>query len=144
MSLVTWKAEFYPEDACVAADKGPIEATKHSILKWQGLRKENLANQGVWLADDMHIVVDAYNIGGFRIDATTCALCEHTENYTDAGDCTVCPFTLANGYDCSGDLDDSDACDGYPYGVFLDTGDPEPMIESLECTLRYLVESNAA
>lgn len=40
MSLITWKAKFYPEPANARMSKR--DALLHSLRKWEGLTKENL------------------------------------------------------------------------------------------------------
>lgn len=143
MSLETWKAEYYPEEAGIAAERGAIEATKHSILKWEGLRKENKEKHGL-----LHGVgggrVLVFGGDTFRIDSNTCALCGVVDLKEES--CESCPFYLANGFDCSGDLeyyDEETEPEEYPYYSYTVTGDPEPMIECLEKTLAYLEENNA-
>jgi site-specific DNA-cytosine methylase len=47
MSVETWKAEFYPVGARVAAEAGPVDAAEHSRRKWTGFLPRNLKQHGV-------------------------------------------------------------------------------------------------
>ena len=117
MSILTWKEEF-----CNDTD----------LEKWIGLRPENLAKHGVttggsqgWrLTDDERI---------FRIDASTCMLCElylpnpifdDEENEDDKLECPDCPIYKSTGTSCN-------TSSQAPYGIWVNFRDPEPMIEIL-------------
>lgn len=142
MSIETWKAEFYPEEADIAAEKGALEATKHSLLKWEGLRKENKDKHGLGQGVGGGRVL-VFGGESFRIDSGTCALCGFVGLKEES--CESCPFYLANGFDCSGDLEEYDEeIEEYPYHSYTKTGDPEPMIECLEKTLEYLEENHGS
>lgn len=106
MSLDTWKAEFYP----VPADSVPESDTlSHSLRKWEGLRKENLEKHGLQA-----------DVGGFHIDSSTCALCQH---YLKSGWCYPCPISTMGGYSVN--------CDD-EYRIWVFEKDPEPMITRIK------------
>lgn len=110
MSTTSWKEEFYP----VPAKDVPVEkATAHSLQKWNGLRKENLGRHDLTAPP-------------IAVDSGTCALCLHHE-------CSACPLALSR---------DGTPCAEYdalrdpaysPWEAWVGDGDPEPMIEALEC-----------
>lgn len=116
MSLETWKAEFYPIDA----SKVPVEdAVQHSLRKWRGLTKENLAKHGV-KSCGYRIADDTY---GLWINSTSCSLCTHYVNNSTG--CRGCPLVTVIGGRCDKGID-------APYGKFFEQMNPLPMIEALE------------
>jgi len=126
MSLKEWREEFYAEDAHEVAEEA---AVAHSLRKWRGLREENLARHEVWQVPASSRLEDSEgNI--FYISASTCALCKRFschENETESEQ--TCPIERVNG-----GVTCSDRPNG-PYKVWLETGDPEPMIAVLEKAL---------
>lgn len=127
MSLVTWKAEFYP----VEADEVQIEdSIDHSLTKWIGLRQANLEKHGIKAGryDGIGDGNDRMYVGG---DA--CALCSHhyDEDWCDddeeEGDgCAGCPLKLVrDGVPCDRTRDDEDKA---PWNAWNEGHDPEPMI----------------
>ncbi len=117
MSLVTWKAEFYP----VIAQSCPIEdAVAHSIRKWEWLRKENLEKHV--LCKTFGDIIDQEG-SYLAIDSSSCALCRHY----DASDyCEECPLAIAReGMPCYVAMKEEKGVS--PYYAWS-TGDPEPMI----------------
>lgn len=112
MSLETWKAEFYS----VSAPECPEEkALQHTLLKWTGLRLENLAKHGVFHHGN-YIMDKHSNI--FAISTRTCALCCW---YYKDGKCKGCPL-----YCCFRPSETS------PYTQYTKNRDPEPMIEKIK------------
>ena len=115
MTYDTWKTEFYPTDGTEC--KTELEALKHALRKWRGFRKEALEKHRI-----AHFTPIEVSMGTF------CALCEYRN-----GDCAPC--ILRNMEDqkayCNGDA-------SY-YRRFKLNGDPEPMIQSLEQALVYLL-----
>ena len=104
MSLDTWKAEFYPVPADSVAE---TDALTHSLRKWEGLRKESLEKHGL-----------RTNVGWFRIDRSTCALCQrHLKSYT----CRTCPIATV-------DVEGNSVCCDDEYRIWVFEKDPEPMI----------------
>lgn len=130
MSDATWEEEFYPIDASEwngnAKDSlhNQIGATKHSLQKWKGLRKENL---------EKHKLEEA----PISVSSSTCALCQLAD-IEDRGDCDTCPLFRCRG-DVSCDNETENECHS-PYRAYVDVSpsDPEPMIRELECTLEML------
>lgn len=105
MSEASWKNEFYPIDADLVDEE---DAIKHSLVKWRGLRKENLLKHGLeWVP--------------IEVSGATCALCKA---YWLAG-CKKCPLYQFLGSRCD---DGSKA----PFVMYSERYTPEPMIEALE------------
>lgn len=111
MTIATWKAEFYIQDA----DKVLFEdeALQHSILKWTGLLKENLNKHGLTVVEGCisdentlkwHMQINSYN----------CALCQVNE---------FCALCVLGG------------C-GKEYEHFFNNGDPVPMLELLRSKVK--------
>lgn len=134
MSIESWKAEFYP----VPADQveGEVEATRHSIRKWKGLRKENLDRHDCYLSRDIVLQVRQKDwVGGhLGIDAGTCALCA-VFYARECGVCVTCSLNKRLGMRC-------DYGGSSPFRLAVDRGDVEPMILELEGTLRGLLEGD--
>lgn len=123
MGIESWKDEFYSEDASEYADKPEIEAVRHSLKKWRGLRLENKNKHGVYLFKS--VLTDADN-GKLHINAGSCALCMRDETQqkgTQYDSCDLCILQKLG--DCCDNENSS-------YDHFIKTSDPEPMIESLE------------
>lgn len=117
MSLETWKAEFYP----IEARKVPVEdAVQHSLNKWRGLTKENLDKHELTL-DEYSVLIDDED-NEFGVDAYSCALCQKYRY------CDGCPLANVLGRSC----DNEDDGEHSPYGLFVEEGNPLPMIAALE------------
>lgn len=108
MSMRSWKKEYYPTPSKKV--KGEREAIEHSLQKWEGLTPENLEKHGVCLESNN---VLRYNNTLFNIDADSC---------------TTCPLFL-KGDGCL----ESNRTNSYT--VFYDTGNAQPMIDSLRSLL---------
>lgn len=119
MSLQTWKDEFYPVDASEVSQE---EAVAHSLRKWIGLRKENIAKHGV--GGELPFSVLDVAGASLPIDANSCSLCLH---YSDSG-CPTCPITRAQGHPC----DVAGGIGGSQWRKWRDDDNPEPMIAVLE------------
>lgn len=91
MSLATWKAIFYPEEASAAAERGELAAVEHSIRKWEGATPENLKAHG--LAVDETVLQDDEGFE-FNFDSDSCALCVFDQGRNGA-DCVECAFCAA-------------------------------------------------
>lgn len=128
----TWKAEFYPVGAKVAA-VSEEDAVLHSLRKWTGLRKVAMDKHGVSYND----IYASVGIGEM-----SCALCL----LNDA--CDTCELARFLGASASADDDHVEtAYDGEPYlpcdvprqpfSAFLADHDPEPMIKALEKVCGY-------
>ena len=137
MSIKTWIKEFYkkPANYTFKTDK---ERVQHSLTKWKGVTKKNLDKHELDLWETTVQDDDANN---FEFDLKTCALCQkhfgYKENYVLGEHCKTCPITLATGYPCN---DSPSQKIDAPYDYFCDTGDPLPMIATLEKTLKFLTK----
>ena len=111
MTIATWKAEFYIQDA----DKVLFEdeALQHSILKWTGLLKENLNKHGLTVVQGC--VSDKNTLRGYMpIVGNNCALCQVNE---------FCALCVLGG------------C-GEEYEHFLNDNDPTPMLDLLRSKVK--------
>lgn len=133
MSLKTWKAEFYP----VAPKKSMTtkEAIEHSLAKWIGLRKKNLKKHEVGIFSNNMLANLSHETGFLEIDASSCALCKKfyapdSVFVDDEVGCPNCPLRNVLGEVCDADPSES------PYCVFIENGNPEPMIKALKKALK--------
>lgn len=131
MSLETWKAEFYPEDAALfyTEQRSALEAVEHSLRKWRGLLPENLAKHGV--EKDGIGIKETRRISckeRFWFRAENCALCEWSLKARDGGEtpmdeeCDCCPLQ-----GCAHE---------YRAAIY---GNPTPMIRLLESAREKLI-----
>lgn len=140
MSVCSWQRKFYktPADKAAGSDR---EAVRHSILKWTGLLKRNLAKHDVSYSDRKVFIDDSYDIP-FHINGRSCALCHR---YSDAGpdeemnviqDCynkkleMYCPIVRATGKSCDFGLKSA-------WNQSKDR--PEPMLELLKLTYKTVI-----
>ena len=120
-----WCEEFYPVEA-QAATESDSEALRHSLLKWQGLRPENLAKHDL-MAGHFGAIQDltSFDPPLLYVDGSSCALCQRYPR-----DCSRCPLTKANdGTPCTGS---KGLLQLSPWRHFLLHKDPEPMIALIE------------
>lgn len=103
MSIKSWKKEFYSIKAKDASH--PLE---HSLVKWIGLRHENLKRHELHVQEFSNIGDKKGNI--FRVDSSSCALC--LEVNTNCSNCCL--------ESCSHEFD-----------KWEDDHNPEPMIKLL-------------
>jgi len=108
-----WKKEFMP----VAAWDCPKEkAVDHSLLKYIGLRKENLYRYGLVLHGPRIFEKDSG--GGKHVCKLTrgnCTLCQHYKCKAEGGDCPLGACTCCQEH----------------WRAITDRSDPEPMIAAL-------------
>jgi len=128
MTIQTWEAEFYPVEA-VERSTNPIEATKHSLRKWEGLREENLKKHNVHIYINRVCEGDAEVIG-IGIGADSCALCLYSRYV-----CELCPIFKFKGGPC-------DTYEDSEFHQWLRKGDPEPMISLLKSVLESLLRGD--
>jgi hypothetical protein len=138
MSVHTWKAQFYYPDAEVYAGEIPsnevnLRATEHSIIKWEGLRKENLRKHKVRkLAQDNRTLTDGVNYftaGG----GSDCALC-----LVNRESCRTCPlWESRDGVACDQPAADEEVD---PYEAWVGWSDPEPMIKALYAARTFVLK----
>ena len=111
MSIQTWKDEFYYIDA-----KEVPGCVPHSLLKWEGLRPENLRKHGVFHEDNIFGGLADSDDNYFTVTGiNTCSLCK---KYLDH-DCQGCPVGGCHAPDSA-------------YQTSLRRKSPEPMIRLLE------------
>ena len=115
MSLQTWKKEFYSPIS--KTNKG--NSLQHSLIKWIGLRKENLAKHEVEYNPDFGDIT--YKGSVLRIDSSSCALCKNYDT------CDKCPLN-----DCQNE-----------YGAFVKSSNPEPMIAFIQKAIDDGFENNS-
>jgi hypothetical protein len=139
MSYKTWAAEYYPKPAREAIGT-PLEAAKHSLQKWIGLRKENMEKHGVLrriTASGSNIVIGdlLWRGNDLVISWESCALCRYAGSYYITASCSGCPL-----YEVRGQIPCCEASGSAINAFFAYTrrGDPEPMIEDLQATVRML------
>lgn len=148
MSLYTWKREFYPKPA---RDVPVKDAVQHSLVKWIGLRPDNLARHGLCRDEDGFTIIEPDDKENkLDISAASCALCVHflkDEDEEDGDDCRLCPLAIARGgvhcdeaamwYADPESISPRLTAEEYallsaekysPYRRFTAYGDPEPMI----------------
>lgn len=131
MSLLTWLATFYPEAAedIADADVSDSALVRHSLRKWEGLRKENLKKHGLRLRL-FNGEIEGEE-GAFPIDASSCALCQRY--LLPKNKCEGCPlYEVLEGVWCD--------ADGHPYRIWRREGNPEPMIQALQEALSYTLQ----
>ena len=154
MTFKTWKQEFYPISARIAADRAKtvdgfddVALAQHSLRKWQGLRPENLKRHGVEVVKYNHgakYITSGNSLVELNIDSGTCALCDaHIKGYDEADDpCETCPLYQSRGKvacdDYNEDEDEDEENIESPWHQFAINNDPEPMIKALEDTLAFL------
>lgn len=138
MSLETWKKEFYPIEAKDAIES-ELEAAKHSLLKWSGLRESSMSQHAVSKSQTRIYNIKDEEDKVLEISSFTCALCQrHLRSEGDA-DCAKCILTAVRGVPC--DRRGADGNNHAPYGAWLHGDNPEPMIELLtEAT--HMLEQN--
>lgn len=137
MSIQTWKDEFYPVDQSEIG-RSSKDAIDHSLLKWNGLTRDNLKKHNVRLLRPMMILtdsdanlVDVKSPEVFRVDQSTCVLCRINEHH-----CCTCPLYIAIGHQVC--TLDQDTRNRGPYQLFRDIGDATRMIKALEEARSYL------
>lgn len=137
MSLKTWRQEFYPQNARVAAALGEREALEHSKRKWLGLLRENLKRhhvavypEPIYLVEERH--KDRVTLGALRnstlvvpISTSSCALCQR-----HIGMCSDCSlYEAIGGPCCSSAVPPTGAS---PFEAFYLDGDAQPMLNFIE------------
>ena len=120
MTLESWKEEFYPQYPIESMTK--MQAIKHSIIKWTGLRKENLSRHDLQVDNEGDI---KYKGDYFFIDGGSCALCVKYFSKIHPS-CENCPLYKLLGNSCDAPTVSS------PFNIWQDREDPEPMIAALQ------------
>ena len=147
MGLEAWKKRFYPVSADTFLGKPDNYETQraaieHSILKWNGLRHENLIGHGCGFV--ARAVVDLFNQSKLvKINGDSCALCalNWRELLDDSGtdQCAKCPlFQSRDGVPC--DRGAKNQPELYVPGL----DDPEVMIDGLQKALAWLNAKEAS
>lgn len=130
MSVATWKDEFMPTPAYLVNTENAID---HVLIKWVGLREENLKMHGL-IQVGATIMQTGLHWDSLDIDDKSCALCVLYFDNSGVG-CTLCPlYEALGGLSCcrwGADVWERYGLPTSPYDMFVEHGDPEPMITSL-------------
>jgi hypothetical protein len=132
MSLETWRNEFYPLAAEFVKERMP--AIEHSILKWTGLKKENLAKHGMLLVGKS-LRGTTVEGGSLWISSHNCALCQLYYDRTLLDTCAACPLSLARGGTNCGERRMYEEIS--PWNALTDNANPLPMLAALEEAKKY-------
>lgn len=134
LGLAVWKEQYYYILGYSAAACPRNLAVQHCIHKWEGLTYQALQECGL-SARHLRTLVDDHNPADpqrFSIDTSTCALCCRyfdSQAGTSRQACQRCPLSIVrNGVPCDQKADDETDS---PYGHWLRTQDPEPMLREL-------------
>lgn len=145
MSLISWKEEFFHRKLDNIQTWSEIEIIDHSILKWEGLRQENLNRHKVRLDKYLfHNVVDSRPQvcpAHVPINSDSCALCERWYGNTNEdyrNNCHSCPLYQL-GYGC----EERDS-PWRQFDVRDSNPDPELMIRALKETKEWLLSGLTA
>lgn len=138
MSIETWKAKFYP----VPADKPKTKraALLHSIRKWQGLSKDNLAKHTL---EQQEAILFSEDTPAFWVNGSSCALCVlYAEDDDWEKTCPKCPlFKVRGGVCCDKKMPREEM---HPYVRWLESGDNKPMLKWLRRALKMVDATTAA
>ncbi len=134
MSFDTWTAEFYPDSSeATEANGSELDAARHCLRKWKGLRPDALA---------LHKVETPFiKIRGLRllrddsekslpISWASCALCLRHDDNCD--ECSLGDAAKRHGHESCA------AGEKSAFDRWTNQGDPEPMIALLEETVEVL------
>jgi hypothetical protein len=132
MSIKTWVEEFYPQSA--SSVDCELDAVKHSIKKWEGLRKEALNRHDVMLSGN--VVREVKGEANFHFDADNCSLC-----VISCKICPKCPLAFVRGgIPCTTrTLDEIRNGSDAPWRTLYLERNPEPMLEDLHKALLYVL-----
>lgn len=126
MSINTWKKKYYPVNATAYLQHtaySQLEAAKHCLKKWKGLRQANLMEH--------HVTLDCGNIAeqnvhSFVNDGESCALCQWNSSSTGYGKCESCVLAkVRGGVSCARSRHNEDMS---PFAALQRHNNPEPMI----------------
>lgn len=156
MSMQTWKDEYYPVPAAELRDGTLDEMLAHSLLKWEGLKRENLMAHGLNRLDGFYLY-GPQNRTKFTINSTTCALCHGCtcrslqQHINDEGEYVtdienhvprfLCPLEVVRGVPCDY-LAEGEVRTPYHAGAVH--GDVEPMLQLLQRAAKWLEENKDA
>jgi hypothetical protein len=135
MSGKTWLKEFFPVAACDAAEGTNLEAVRHSLQKWKGLRPDVMKKHHVRIRQD-HIHDRKGDLVMIMGDAS-CALCHKHDMWFG---CSSCPLArVRSGKRCDRERQSEEVS---PWGAWVTHRNPEPMIAALEkAEARLLADS---
>lgn len=137
MSLDSWKEEFYPIEAGnFEGVDYPEGVVRHSLRKWIGMRKENLAKHECArsMYGDLVSVAGSQVKQTFGISSKSCSLCVAYMGR----DCSKCPLAIIRGgVACDKPASQLDEFTS-PWFKWAHAGDPEPMIGYLEKALEFV------
>ena len=144
MSVNSWLKEFYPVDASEGMTN--LEAVRHSLKKWRGLKPENLERHRVDVKAPAGYfrsgrLLTGRSQGHLLINDSSCALCH---KHSEVDDCKSCPIVRTVGRRCDKRVYVGDTGGGTsPWHRFDDMSDPEPMIAVLEKAEAALIREQA-
>lgn len=137
MTMKSWKKEFYPKAPTKSMSR--LEAIRHSLTKWIGLRQENLDKHNLFADNDGDLQSPSTRSKEiFKIDGRTCALCRLYSDKAIYGGCSnACPLIVVRDIPCD-QVPFSEELLGAmsPYTLWTSVQDPEPMIKLLEEALK--------
>ena len=122
-----WLRKAYPVPASdPAAIETELAAAQHSLNKWLHLRPEVLKEHGLRInsVGNVHEIAAGHSGSVLNIDSLTCALCERHDLR-----CNECSLKRITGQGCNSES---------PWGEYVRTNDPEPMIAALQQTVDAL------
>ena len=127
----TWEEEFYPTEAYICSKRN---AAAHSLRKWIGLTKKNLAKHNLCKAEGILAVKRDPGFGetlmAFWVDGDACALCHHFYDISLLPICKSCPvFKVNKGKSCLG-----------AYEEWAKTGNIRPMLRLLRKAVAWSKE----
>lgn len=124
MTMKTWKEEFYPTRAMESEPGWP--AVSHSIVKWHGLREENVKKHDlVFSGGNIVELAGDREVAAVYVDTSTCALCQ-----TATVGCSDCPLYISRGHFQCDEVVPGESTS--PWHRWVKHHNPEPMIKVLE------------
>lgn len=146
-----WMKKYYPvsAQALVGMGKTPLELVEASILKWEGLKAEVLAehnmikvlNQVGYMVDSSDLGLDDEPMYILRNTEQSCTLCVayRKEMHRWCGDCPL--VLIRRGVRCDRPMAHEEAS---PYEIWFVTGDAKPMLRWLKKTRSVMKKAQNA
>lgn len=139
MSINTWKKKYYPVSASKfegRAAYSQLEAAKHCLKKWKGLRQANLMEHHLTLKHGN--IVDR-NGNTFYTDGDSCALCQWNDAPGIIDKCKRCVLSKARGgFSCTCPRPDEE--NKSPFSAMRNHNNPEPIIFWLKKAVKLAEE----
>lgn len=131
-----WLKKFYPVPVKdVAQDVSVVEMVEHAIRKWEGLFPSILRRYKLGrIRSGIRFVGNGLNLTLLRVDSDSCLLCRHFLKVRRNSPCTLCPlWNHLGGFAC-------DSGFSSPYGMWVRTGNPRPMLKALKGLREKLIK----